>query len=119
MQSSKYFAQILFIMIGTTSKGGTVKLVTFIFSPLAKGHPNVYAYIHVCVYLCMYVCMHVCMYVLCMYWSTTIACKIVETNSNFFIIRIYAQCAYACTYVCMYVCIQLIPSYLCNSVHCS
>src|SRR6218665_2671164 len=40
MQSSKYFAQILFIVIGTTSKGGTVKLITFIFSPLAKGHPN-------------------------------------------------------------------------------
>src|SRR6218665_553503 len=31
MQSSKYFAQIFFIMIGTTSKDGTVKLVTFIF----------------------------------------------------------------------------------------
>src|SRR6218665_511777 len=42
MQSSKYFAQIFFIMIGTTSKGGTVNLVTFIFLPLAKGHPNIY-----------------------------------------------------------------------------
>src|SRR6218665_3370416 len=42
MQSSKYFAQNFFIMIGTTSKGGTVKLVTFIFPPLAKGHPNIY-----------------------------------------------------------------------------
>src|SRR6218665_1242054 len=34
-----------FIMIGTTSKGGTVKLVTFIFPPLAKGHPNIHVYI--------------------------------------------------------------------------
>src|SRR6218665_3349668 len=46
MQSSKYFAQNFFIMIGTTSKGGTVKLVTFIFPPLAKGHPNIYVYIY-------------------------------------------------------------------------
>src|SRR6218665_3618165 len=46
MQSSKYFAQNFFIMIGTTSKGGTVKLVTFIFPPLAKGHPNIYIYIY-------------------------------------------------------------------------
>src|SRR6218665_3827947 len=46
MQSSKYFAQILFIVIGTTSKGGTVKLITFSFSPLAKGHPNIYIYIY-------------------------------------------------------------------------
>src|SRR6218665_1943288 len=38
-----------FIMIGTTSKGGTVKLVTFIFLPLAKGHPNIYIYVCVCV----------------------------------------------------------------------
>src|SRR6218665_1124221 len=42
MQLSKYFAQIFFIMIGTTSKGGTVKLVTFIFPQLAKGHPSMY-----------------------------------------------------------------------------
>src|SRR6218665_3892196 len=47
MQSSKYFAQNFFIMIGTTSKGGTVKLVTFIFPPLAKGHPNIYIYIYI------------------------------------------------------------------------
>src|SRR6218665_3466019 len=54
MQSSKYFARIFFIMIGTISKGGTVKFVTFIFPPLAKGHPNVY----VCVCIHVYVCMH-------------------------------------------------------------
>jgi len=59
MQSSKYFAQILFIMIGTTSKGGTVKLVTFIFFPLAKGHPNnnnnnIYKYIYIYIYLFIY-----------------------------------------------------------------
>src|SRR6218665_938088 len=51
-----------FIMIGTTSKGGTVKLVTFIFSPLAKGHPSMHACMYVSIHLFIYVCMHVCMY---------------------------------------------------------
>ena len=41
MQSLKYFAQVLFPMIGTTWKGGSIKVVSFIFVPLAKSHPYV------------------------------------------------------------------------------
>src|SRR6218665_1189940 len=83
MQSSKYIAHNFFIMIGTTSKGGTVKLVTFIFPPLAKGHPNMYVY--VCMYMYACICMHVyvCMYMcICM-----------------------CVCVCMCVYMCMYVCI--------------
>src|SRR6218665_50242 len=56
MQSSKYFAQIFFIMIGTTSKGGTVKLVSFIFPPLSKGHPNIYICLYIYIYIYIYIC---------------------------------------------------------------
>src|SRR6218665_955088 len=64
MQSSKYFARIFFIMIGTISKGGTVKFVTFIFPPLAKGHPNIqlYTIIHIYTYnihTCLYTDIHI------------------------------------------------------------
>src|SRR6218665_1211559 len=62
MQSSKYFAQNFFIMIGTTSKGGTVKLVTFIFPPLAKGHPNIYIYIYIYIYILYYLSVHIYIY---------------------------------------------------------
>src|SRR6218665_3630970 len=90
MQSSKYFARIFFIMIGTISKGGTVKFVSFIFPPLAKGHPNVCMCVcmYVCVYVCMYVCLHVCMSV----------------------------CMYVCLYFCMYVCCMSVCLSVCLSV---
>src|SRR6218665_3215057 len=46
----KLYAQILFIMIGTTSKGGTVELVTFIFPHWLRAtliHIYIYIYIYI------------------------------------------------------------------------
>src|SRR6218665_3751132 len=54
MQSSKYFEQILFIMIGTFSKVGTVKLITFIFPHWLRA-TVIYIYIYYIYYIYIYI----------------------------------------------------------------